>query len=91
MGMLITRLISLHMQSMAYLSSQGRDGMSLKLSEMHFNRLVKLMRVYNETLEALMRYRRKGEQRVTVQHVNVEDGGKAIIGANLNMREGSGI
>ena len=30
--------------------------------------------------EALARYRRKGEQKVVVQHVNVNDGGKAIVG-----------
>jgi hypothetical protein len=31
-------------------------------------------------IETLMKYRRKGEQRVVVQHVNVNDGGKAIVG-----------
>jgi hypothetical protein len=89
-GMLITRLVSLHFQSMVYLSSQGREDLSLKISEVYFNRSVKLMRLYNETLDALMRYRRKGEQRVTVQHVNVSDGGKAIIGGSLSMGGGDG-
>jgi hypothetical protein len=31
-------------------------------------------------LEALKRYRTGGEQRVTVQHVTVNDGGRAIVG-----------
>ena len=38
------------------------------------------IRLHNETIETLSRYRRGGEQKVTVQHVNVNDGGKAIIG-----------
>ena len=41
---------------------------------------IKLLRLHNETTEALARYRRKGEQKVVVQHVNVNDGGKAIVG-----------
>ncbi len=41
---------------------------------------IKLLRLHNETTKAAARYRRKGEQKVVVQHVNVNDGGKAIIG-----------
>lgn len=32
-----------------------------------------------------MRYRRKGEQKVSLQHVNINGGGKAIVGGNLTM------
>jgi hypothetical protein len=31
-------------------------------------------------METLKRYRTGGEQKVTVQHVNVNDGGQAIVG-----------
>ena len=31
-------------------------------------------------LEALQRYRGKGQQKVTVEHVNVNAGGQAIVG-----------
>jgi hypothetical protein len=31
-------------------------------------------------MEALKRYRTGGEQRVTVEHVTVNEGGKAIVG-----------
>lgn len=34
-------------------------------------------------MEALKRYRSGGEQKVTVQHVNVAEGGQAIVG-NVN-------
>jgi len=32
------------------------------------------------TLEALQRYRGKGQQKVTVEHVHVNAGGQAIVG-----------
>jgi len=43
--------------------------------------LNKLARTFTTQLEALKRYRRNdGEQKVVVQHVNVNDGGQAIVG-----------
>ena len=42
---------------------------------------VKLFRTYTAQVEALVRLRRGGEQRVIVQHVNVNEGGQAIVGA----------
>ncbi len=79
-GMLITRLIALHFQYMNYLSSSIDNKTLSEVREMHLNRATKLMRLYNETLETLMRYRRKGTQQVVVQHVHVEQGGQAIVG-----------
>lgn len=79
-GMIITRLISLHFQSMKYLGSSSNSDASSQAREMHLNRSTKLFRLFNESLETLMRYRRKGEQKVVVQHVNVEQGGQAIVG-----------
>jgi hypothetical protein len=49
---------------------------------------VKLMRTYTAQVEALARLRRGGEQRVIVQHVNVNEGGQAIVGA-VNQPGGS--
>jgi uncharacterized protein (DUF305 family) len=42
---------------------------------------VKLLRTYTAQVEALARLRRGGEQRVIIQHVNVNEGGQAIVGA----------
>ena len=43
--------------------------------------LNKLSRTFAMQLEALKRYRTGGEQKVVVQHVNVNEGGQAIVGA----------
>ena len=40
----------------------------------------KLARTFTTQLEALKRYRTGGEQKVTVQHVSVSEGGQAIVG-----------
>lgn len=40
----------------------------------------KLARTFTTQLEALKRYRIGGEQKVTVQHVSVSEGGQAIVG-----------
>jgi hypothetical protein len=80
-GMLITRLIAIHAQSMHFLSCVANEENSHQGRETCFNRSTKLFRAYNETLETLMRYRRRGEQRVIVQHVNVNDGAQAMIGS----------
>ena len=42
---------------------------------------IKLLRLHNETVDTLGRYRRNGEQKVVVQYVNVQNGGQATVGA----------
>jgi hypothetical protein len=50
--------------------------------------LNKLTRTFVSQMEALKRYRTGGEQRVTVQHVSVSEGGQAIVGnVTQNPRE----
>jgi hypothetical protein len=40
----------------------------------------KLARTFAAQVSALKEYRSKGEQKMTIQHVNVGDGGQAVIG-----------
>jgi hypothetical protein len=49
--------------------------------------LNKLARTYAMQMEALKRYRTGGEQKVTVHHVSVNEGGQAIVG-NVNQAAG---
>ena len=46
----------------------------------HYTGYNKLARTYAAQVEALRKYRNGGKQTVTVQHVNVEGGGQAIVG-----------
>ena len=46
----------------------------------HYTGFNKLMRTFAAQTEALRKYRTGGKQTVTVQHVNVGEGGQAIVG-----------
>jgi hypothetical protein len=48
----------------------------------------KLARTFTMQMTALKNYRTGGQQKITVQHVNVEDGGQAIVG---NIQGGGGL
>ncbi len=57
-------------------------------SEAQINMATKMLRLHNETIEALSRYRRGGEQKVIVQHVTAD---KAIVNQfNGNQFRGEG-
>lgn len=44
------------------------------------NRSTKLLRTFTAQMEALNRHRGKGQQKMTVEHVHVHQGGQAIVG-----------
>ena len=46
----------------------------------NINTATKLSRTFMPQMEALKRYRKKADQKITVEHVSIGDGGKAIIG-----------
>ena len=81
-AMLATQMVAVHNVALeqlrrAQLSGQSDDG--VKLSVAHAARLLRLFALQ---VEALARYRGKtSEQRVTVEHVHVYDGGQAVVGA----------
>ena len=58
------------------------EGQTDEVVNFNVNRMTKLMRTYTAQMEALNKYRNKGKQKITVkhQHVNVNDGGQAIVG-----------
>jgi len=89
--MLATQMTAVHhmamqMSARAMLSEQTDYGVSENI-----NRMIKLMRTYTSQIEALNKYRNKGKQQITVkhQHVNVTDGGQAVIG-DVNQGGGDG-
>jgi hypothetical protein len=54
------------------------------------NAFNKLARTFAAQVEALKRYRSGGEQKMTVQHVHVAEGGQAIVGNVTSPAEGVG-
>jgi len=79
-AMMITQMIAVH--EMALLASE-RALITEQPDEFvgkNINRAAKLFRTYAALVEALTKYRNKGKQQITVQHVSVNDGGQAIVG-----------
>jgi len=78
-AMLAAQMAAVHMATMTFARRlQHVDNIPQQDSaERAFN---KLARTYATQMEALKRYRTGGEQKVTVQHVSVQEGGQAIVG-----------
>jgi hypothetical protein len=55
----------------------------------NLNRANKLSRTWATLVEALNRYRGKGQQKVTVEHVHVHAGGQAMVGNIESSRDRS--
>ena len=81
-GMLCSRLLVLHNQYMNFMTKSATSYHDA-IVDLNINRATKLIRLYNETLDTLNKYRRKGEQRIVIQHVNVNDGGQAVIAGEM--------
>ncbi len=78
---LVVQAAVAHTYAMKSVKQSGDTDMLCHIEAM-MNMGIKLMRVHNETIEALSRYRRGGEQRVVIQHqqVNVSGQGQAVVG-----------
>lgn len=90
--MLATQMAAAHMLTMTFARRLNHVD-NIPQQDSASNAINKLMRTFATQVEALKRYRTCGEQRVTVQHVNVSDGGQAIVGdvlATPRRREGEG-
>ena len=89
-GMLISQMAVIHKQAMNCF--RKTTGYKSSDADMHFNlqnQGIKLMRLYSQQVEALDKHRRKGNQKMIVEHVHVHRGGQAIVG-NIN-QEGGGV
>lgn len=81
-SLLISQMIMVHKQAMHvfYLSNLDGNRGRVDIQDSLTNRYIKLMRLYNQQLEALDKHRRGGKQTVSVEHVDVHEGGQALVG-----------
>jgi hypothetical protein len=85
--MLAAQMAAVHMATMTFARrlNHVENIPQQDSAERAFN---KLARTFATQLEALKRYRTGGEQRVTVKHVTVNEGGRAIVGHVSHGMEG---
>jgi hypothetical protein len=80
-GMLIGQLIASHNAAMECYRRAMIGTQSFETRSGNLNQANKLSRTFTALIEAFDRHRGKGQQRITVEHVNVHAGGQAIVGA----------
>jgi hypothetical protein len=80
--MLAAQMAAVHMASMTFARRLAHVD-NIPQQDSASNAFNKLARTFSAQVEALKRYRSGGEQKMTVQHVHVAEGGQAIVG-NVN-------
>ena len=84
--MLVTQMIGTHEAATECLRRAMIQGQGIEARDVNLKHAEKLMAVYTKQIEALNKHRGKGQQKITVKHVNVEAGGQAIVG-NVDARK----
>jgi hypothetical protein len=80
-SMLATQMIAANDAALMFLRRATLDNQYTDAIDSNVLRATRLMRVFTEQLEAMQRLKGKAcQQRVTVEHVHVHEGGQAIVG-----------
>lgn len=79
-GMLATQIVGVHTAAMDCLRRAMIPGQRFEAREQNLKHAGRLTGLYLRQIEALAKYRGKGQQKITVEHVNVHSGGQAIVG-----------
>jgi hypothetical protein len=85
--MLAAQMAVVHLATMR-MANRLEHASSIPVLDSSERGLNKLARTFASQLEALKRYRTGGEQKVTVEHVHVHEGGQAIVGHVEHKGEG---
>jgi hypothetical protein len=81
-AMLATQMIAAHEAALAFLNRATLETQHTEAIDKNVHRATRLMRLFCDQLEAMQKLKGKtGQQRVTVEHVHVHDGGQAVVGA----------
>lgn len=77
--LLCSQMVAIHtaLVDVSWKLSSSKTMEQFSIYEKAANRLA---RTYSMQMETLNKHRRKGTQKVVVQHVNVENGGQAVVG-----------
>jgi hypothetical protein len=79
-GLLASQMVAVHHMAMEFSRRAMGGNLTTDQADRLINRTTKLMRTFKAQVEALQKYRTNGQQRITVHHVHVNQGGQALIG-----------
>ena len=84
-GLLATQMIAIHNLAMEMLRRAGFNNQTFAGVDANINRANKLLKTFATQTEAMQKLQGKsGKQKMTVEHVHVNEGGQAIIGTVEN-------
>lgn len=78
--MLVIQMIVTHDLFMKVVTRANNASQTFQATKDYANLTCKTSRLYVQQMDSLEKYRRKGQQTVNVNHLNVEKGGKAYLG-----------
>lgn len=78
-AMLATQMVAVHRASIVA-ARQLRGSRTIPQQDSNSNMLNKLARTFAAQVDTLKRHRSRGEQKLVVEHVTVNEGGQAIVG-----------
>ena len=79
-GMLAAQMVGTHFAALDCLRRAAIMNQTFEGRDMALKHAQKLLALYTKQLDTLNKHRGKGQQKVTVEHVNVQSGGQAIVG-----------
>ena len=79
-GMLATQMVATHAAAMECLRRSMIPKQSFDGRDNNLRHAAKLLSIFAKQLETLNRNRGKGQQKMTIEHVNVAPGGQAMVG-----------
>jgi len=85
--LLAAQMVAVHNMSLEMAKRAMTEAQTFEGVNANINRVTKLMRTFTAQVETLKKYRTGGKQTIQVQHVNVNEGGQAVVG-NVNKGEG---
>jgi hypothetical protein len=88
--LLASQMAATHMAALEMLKRAQHPEQPSAVVDSCVTRATRLMRTFTAQVTALRDYRQRGHQTVTVQHVDVRDGGQAIVGSAMTLAKGGG-
>ena len=79
-AMLAVQMIGVHNMAMDTLARAILKHQTFEGKQTNVNQATKMVRTFMAQMEALKKYRTGGQQKMTVEHVHVNEGGQAIVG-----------
>jgi len=80
-SMLCCQMALTHMQIMECQRRANIEGQTFEGRDVNLRHAERFTRIYTQQLDALNKHRGKGQQKVTVEHVTVNEGGQAVVGS----------